>query len=97
MVCPFSVFSYDRLPFAGFRSRIKYYSVLDPTKLCSYISEVLDAGLLGPLFKVCFPLYHRKGNNSVIYYAEGLSIKHNYILYLVLFLILFSCVIFRLV
>ncbi|XP_050368542.1 lysine-specific demethylase JMJ14-like [Argentina anserina] len=36
----------------GFRSRIKFFSVLDPTKLCSYISEVLDAGLLGPLFKV---------------------------------------------
>ncbi|XP_062012499.1 lysine-specific demethylase JMJ14-like [Rosa rugosa] len=36
----------------GFRSRVNFYSVLDPTKLCSYISEVLDAGLLGPLFKV---------------------------------------------
>nr|XP_011460431.1 PREDICTED: probable lysine-specific demethylase JMJ14 isoform X1 [Fragaria vesca subsp. vesca]XP_011460432.1 PREDICTED: probable lysine-specific demethylase JMJ14 isoform X1 [Fragaria vesca subsp. vesca]XP_011460433.1 PREDICTED: probable lysine-specific demethylase JMJ14 isoform X1 [Fragaria vesca subsp. vesca] len=41
----------------GFRSRIKYYSVLDPTKLCSYISEVLDAGLLGPLFKVSLEEY----------------------------------------
>ncbi|GLU17472.1 hypothetical protein SLE2022_338380 [Rubroshorea leprosula] len=36
----------------GFRSRVKFFSVLDPTKICSYISEVLDAGLLGPLFKV---------------------------------------------
>ncbi|KAK6284975.1 hypothetical protein POUND7_003927 [Theobroma cacao] len=36
----------------GFRSRVKYFSVLDPTKISSYISEVLDAGLLGPLFKV---------------------------------------------
>lgn len=26
--------------------------MLDPTKLCNYVSEVLDAGLLGPLFKV---------------------------------------------
>ncbi|XP_043701047.1 lysine-specific demethylase JMJ18-like isoform X2 [Telopea speciosissima] len=36
----------------GFRSRIRFFSVLDPTQMCSYISEVLDAGLLGPLFKV---------------------------------------------
>ncbi|KAG4123890.1 hypothetical protein ERO13_D10G005000v2 [Gossypium hirsutum] len=36
----------------GFRSRVKYFSVLDPTKISSYISEVLDIGLLGPLFKV---------------------------------------------
>ncbi|OVA06404.1 JmjC domain [Macleaya cordata] len=36
----------------GFRSRVRFFSVLDLTKMCSYISEVLDAGLLGPLFKV---------------------------------------------
>lgn len=36
----------------GFRSRVRFYSVLDPAQLCSYISEILDAGLLGPLFKV---------------------------------------------
>ncbi|XP_072989333.1 lysine-specific demethylase JMJ18-like isoform X2 [Typha latifolia] len=36
----------------GFRSRVRFFSVLDPTKLCYYISEVLDAGVLGPLFKV---------------------------------------------
>ncbi|KAM1213064.1 hypothetical protein PS2_004526 [Malus domestica] len=36
----------------GYRSRVRFYSVLDPTKVCSYISEVVDAGLLGPLFKV---------------------------------------------
>ncbi|XP_065043901.1 lysine-specific demethylase JMJ14-like isoform X1 [Musa acuminata AAA Group] len=36
----------------GFRTRVKFFSVLDPTKLCNYVSEVLDAGLLGPLFKV---------------------------------------------
>ncbi|KAF8413477.1 hypothetical protein HHK36_001464 [Tetracentron sinense] len=36
----------------GFRSRVKFFSVLDPTKTCSYISEILDAGPLGPLFKV---------------------------------------------
>ncbi|KAG8067668.1 hypothetical protein GUJ93_ZPchr0005g15796 [Zizania palustris] len=36
----------------GFRSRVTFHSVLDPTKTCCYISEVLDAGLLGPLFRV---------------------------------------------
>ncbi|KAJ9168425.1 hypothetical protein P3X46_019950 [Hevea brasiliensis] len=36
----------------GFKSRVKFFSVLDPRKLCSYISEIVDAGLLGPLFKV---------------------------------------------
>ncbi|KAK1260605.1 putative lysine-specific demethylase JMJ14 [Acorus gramineus] len=36
----------------GFKSRVRFLSVLDPTQMCSYISEVLDAGVLGPLFKV---------------------------------------------
>ncbi|KAK3140368.1 hypothetical protein QOZ80_5AG0399940 [Eleusine coracana subsp. coracana] len=36
----------------GFRSRVTFYNVQDPTRDCCYISEVLDAGPLGPLFKV---------------------------------------------
>ncbi|CAH2034614.1 unnamed protein product [Thlaspi arvense] len=36
----------------GFTSRVKFYNVLDPTRMSSYISEVLDAGLMGPLFRV---------------------------------------------
>eukprot|EP00252_Welwitschia_mirabilis_P018476 TRINITY_DN4105_c0_g1_i1.p1 TRINITY_DN4105_c0_g1~~TRINITY_DN4105_c0_g1_i1.p1 ORF type:complete len:1382 (-),score=296.77 TRINITY_DN4105_c0_g1_i1:53-4198(-) len=36
----------------GFRSRVKYFSVLDPSRMCYYISEILDAGLVGPIFKV---------------------------------------------
>ncbi|KAL5701906.1 hypothetical protein ACHQM5_027189 [Ranunculus cassubicifolius] len=36
----------------GFRSRVIYLSVLDPTKKCLYISQILDAGLPGPLFMV---------------------------------------------
>ncbi|XP_010934317.1 putative lysine-specific demethylase JMJ16 [Elaeis guineensis] len=36
----------------GFRSRVRYFNVLDPTQMCNYISEILDAGLLGPLFMV---------------------------------------------
>ncbi|KAL6864997.1 hypothetical protein ACP4OV_016148 [Aristida adscensionis] len=36
----------------GFRSRVTFYNVHDPTRQCCYISQVLDAGPLGPLFKV---------------------------------------------
>ncbi|PKI37517.1 lysine-specific demethylase JMJ18-like [Punica granatum] len=36
----------------GYKSRINFFSVLSPNKICSYISEVADAGLLGPIFKV---------------------------------------------
>ncbi|BAT79962.1 hypothetical protein LR48_Vigan213s001500 [Vigna angularis] len=36
----------------GFKSRVLFFSILDPTIICSYISEVIDAGFLGPLFKV---------------------------------------------
>ncbi|XP_062084398.1 putative lysine-specific demethylase JMJ16 [Humulus lupulus] len=36
----------------GFRSRVKYISVLDPSNMCYYVSEVLDAGRDGPLFMV---------------------------------------------
>ncbi|KAJ8497639.1 hypothetical protein OPV22_008191 [Ensete ventricosum] len=36
----------------GYRSRVKYISILDPTQMCYYVSEILDAGLLGPLFMV---------------------------------------------
>lgn len=36
----------------GFRSRVRYIDVLDPTNMCHYVSEVLDAGRDGPLFMV---------------------------------------------
>ncbi|MED6168298.1 hypothetical protein PIB30_010354 [Stylosanthes scabra] len=36
----------------GFKSRVKFFSILDPTRPCYYVSEVSDAGFLGPLFKV---------------------------------------------
>ncbi|KAE9612020.1 putative chromatin remodeling & transcription regulator FYR family [Lupinus albus] len=37
----------------GFRSRVRYISVLDPSStMCYYISEILDAGRDGPLFMV---------------------------------------------
>ncbi|KDP34882.1 hypothetical protein JCGZ_09170 [Jatropha curcas] len=35
-----------------FKSRVKFFSVLDPSKICNYISEIVDAGFFGPLFKV---------------------------------------------
>ncbi|KAK9055964.1 hypothetical protein SSX86_027051 [Deinandra increscens subsp. villosa] len=36
----------------GYRSRVKYYSFLNPLMVTSYIAEIHDAGLIGPLFKV---------------------------------------------
>ncbi|CAK9325920.1 unnamed protein product [Citrullus colocynthis] len=36
----------------GFKSRVKFISVLDPSTLCYYVSEILDAGRDGPLFMV---------------------------------------------
>jgi len=37
---------------AGFRSRVRYIDVLDPTNMSHYVSEVVDAGRDGPLFMV---------------------------------------------
>ncbi|KAJ0975772.1 hypothetical protein J5N97_017737 [Dioscorea zingiberensis] len=37
---------------SGFVSRVRYFNLLNPTKTCYYISEVLDSGILGPRFKV---------------------------------------------
>ncbi|KAK7399652.1 hypothetical protein VNO78_10839 [Psophocarpus tetragonolobus] len=36
----------------GFKSHVKFFSILDPPRICNYVSEVYDAGFLGPLFKV---------------------------------------------
>ncbi|KAL9685685.1 hypothetical protein QQ045_023136 [Rhodiola kirilowii] len=36
----------------GFRSCVQFPSLLNPNITCNYMSEVIDAGLLGPLFKV---------------------------------------------
>ncbi|XP_059665739.1 putative lysine-specific demethylase JMJ16 isoform X2 [Cornus florida] len=36
----------------GFRSRVRYISILDPTNMCYYISEILNAARDGPLFMV---------------------------------------------
>ncbi|CAH2038553.1 unnamed protein product [Thlaspi arvense] len=36
----------------GFRSRVRYINILDPTNMCFYISEILDAGRNSPLFMV---------------------------------------------
>ncbi|XP_010449170.1 PREDICTED: probable lysine-specific demethylase JMJ14 isoform X1 [Camelina sativa] len=49
----------------GFKSRVKFLSVLDPTKLTNYISEVLDAGLLGPLFRVSIEDYPTENFSNV--------------------------------
>ncbi|KAK2384514.1 lysine-specific demethylase JMJ18 [Trifolium repens] len=36
----------------GFKSRVKFFSILDPTSICYYVSEVIDGGFLGPFFRV---------------------------------------------
>ncbi|KAH6762658.1 Transcription factor jumonji family protein / zinc finger family protein [Perilla frutescens var. hirtella] len=36
----------------GFRSRVRYIDVIDPSNMCYYVSQVLDAGQNGPLFMV---------------------------------------------
>ncbi|KAK8940673.1 putative lysine-specific demethylase JMJ14 [Platanthera zijinensis] len=36
----------------GYKSRVRYWSILNPTQMCYYVSEVLDAGLLQPLFMI---------------------------------------------
>ncbi|KAL2616305.1 hypothetical protein GLYMA_08G129200v4 [Glycine max] len=36
----------------GFKSRVKLFSILDPPRICNYVSEVYGAGFLGPIFKV---------------------------------------------
>ncbi|GAB2277626.1 hypothetical protein Dimus_012334 [Dionaea muscipula] len=36
----------------GFRSRVRYIDISDPTNVCFYISEIIDGGTKGPLFMV---------------------------------------------
>ncbi|KAL2484174.1 Lysine-specific demethylase JMJ18 [Forsythia ovata] len=36
----------------GFKSRVKFFNVCNPMIKSNYVSEILDAGLLGPVFKV---------------------------------------------
>ncbi|KAL9235163.1 hypothetical protein vseg_009950 [Gypsophila vaccaria] len=36
----------------GFKSRVRYISITDATKMCFYVSEILDGGSKGPLFMV---------------------------------------------
>lgn len=38
--------------FTGFKSRVKFYNVKDPMRISDYISEIVDAGFMGPLFRV---------------------------------------------
>ncbi|KAL8159605.1 hypothetical protein V2J09_001142, partial [Rumex salicifolius] len=52
-VVPGKLWSSSRAIFPkGFKSRMKYLNVLDPTNMCHYISQVLDWGAEGPLFMV---------------------------------------------
>nr|GEX57869.1 putative lysine-specific demethylase JMJ16 [Tanacetum cinerariifolium] len=47
-VCYFDL----HLSAAGFRSRVKYLNILDPSNVCYYISEILDAERDRPMFMV---------------------------------------------
>jgi len=49
------VFMQIELIDAGFRSRVRYINVSDPSSMCYYISEILDAGRGWPLFMVRSP------------------------------------------
>ncbi|KAL0697460.1 hypothetical protein Bca4012_053582 [Brassica carinata] len=46
----------------GFRSRVRYINILDPTRMSFYISEILDAGRNSPLFMV-----YLEGNPSEVF------------------------------
>lgn len=65
------------MSFTGFKSRVKFISVLDPTKLTNYISEVLDAGLAGPLFRVGYPCHvvvsRRQCSDLLLYIFSGVT------------------------
>jgi hypothetical protein len=53
VVCPYNPWYNNQTMFPkGFKSRVIFYSVLDPSQMCYYVSEVLDVGLVGLLFKV---------------------------------------------
>ena len=63
----------------GFRSRVKYFSIMDPTQMTYYISEILDAGLQGPLFMVSFSfLYHLRTCSSVCLYLSADAFTGDY-------------------
>ncbi|CAA7040550.1 unnamed protein product [Microthlaspi erraticum] len=49
----------------GFTSRVKFYNVQDPMRLSYYISEIVDAGLMGPLFRVTLEEYKEESFSSV--------------------------------
>ncbi|CAH8357896.1 unnamed protein product [Eruca vesicaria subsp. sativa] len=46
----------------GYRSRVRYINILDPTRMSFYISEILDAGRNSPLFMV-----YLEGNPSEVF------------------------------
>ncbi|XP_021863621.1 putative lysine-specific demethylase JMJ16 isoform X1 [Spinacia oleracea] len=53
VVIPGNLWSTSRAIFPkGFKSRVRYINISDPTNMCNYISRILDGGLNGPLFMV---------------------------------------------
>ncbi|KAL2942708.1 putative lysine-specific demethylase JMJ16 [Bienertia sinuspersici] len=53
VVIPGNLWSTSRAIFPkGFKSRVKYINISDPSNMCNYISEIVDGGSRGPLFMV---------------------------------------------
>jgi hypothetical protein len=49
------LFSLTPLPlYVEFKSRVKYFSIVDPSQMAYYRSEILDDGLQGPLLMLKF-------------------------------------------
>lgn len=49
-----------------------FFSMLDPSSVCSYVSEVHDGGLIGPVFKV---LYHSQPCFEFLIISEVLFVN----------------------
>ncbi|KAL9238154.1 hypothetical protein vseg_012620 [Gypsophila vaccaria] len=53
LVIPGTQWSTSRAIFPkGFKSRVRYINISDPSNMCYYVSEIVDGGSKGPLFMV---------------------------------------------
>jgi hypothetical protein len=56
---------------AGFKSKVKFFIIVDPSQMSYYISEILDIRLQGPLLMVIFS-FVCTSFMSVLYYLDRL-------------------------
>ncbi|CAA0823782.1 Lysine-specific demethylase JMJ18 [Striga hermonthica] len=52
----------------GYKSRVKFFNICDPLVKTHYTSEIMDGGLLGPLFKVTL---EEQPNETFVYGSAG--------------------------